>query len=79
MNLLSWLMAHELTPPEWPESVLMQLPVSESHTFRVLSEEPETMNLLSWLMAHELTHLEWPESVLMQLPVSESHTFRVLS
>ena len=66
--------AAQSTPPSQLK-VHISAPVSRSHTFSVLSYEPETTCLPSGVIATANTESGWPSSVRSCRPVSRSHTF----
>ena len=59
--------------------VLIRVPVAASHSFIVVSRDPETIRLPSGLKQTERTQLMCPVSVLISLPFWEFHIFIVLS
>src|SRR5438477_451355 len=62
-----------------PMKATMALPSSKSHTFRVLSQEPEIALFPSIVTTTALTLELCPARENNSLPYSKSHTFRVLS
>ncbi|EKD09503.1 hypothetical protein SPLC1_S190040 [Arthrospira platensis C1] len=59
--------------------VASSVPVSKSHSFRVLSNDAETARFPSGAIATAFTQLLCPVRVASSVPVSKSHSFRVLS
>ena len=74
----SGLKATEFTPPSWPRSTAISLPVATSHSRAVLSPEPVTIVRPSGLKATDYTP-SWPRRTAISLPVATSHSRAVLS
>src|SRR5437762_2077574 len=71
--------AMALMKPEWPSSVLRQVPVAASHSRTVRSYDADATSCPSGEKATALTESEWPSSVLRQVPVAASHSRTVRS
>ena len=63
----------------WPDRVRSARPLLNSHTFSVLSADPEITHLPSSVIATAVTESEWPDKVRNTQPLANSHTFSVRS
>ena len=66
-------MATALTKKLCPVKVRNSFPSAKSHTFRVLSLEPETANLPSGAIATAHTEALWPVRVRNSCPIGNTH------